>query len=332
MSATHVETGSETTSRPAFHLFEGYLTSHVLTALELASVLPDLEEGGVRPDASTEQGALVDASLRYLARRGLLEDDAGTFRLTELGRAVCRDKGYVVWLVGGYAEPLRHLDAFMLGRERYGTDVERDGRWVAGGTALIGRRDMVPPALELLERISFRRALDLGCGNARFLVNVCRKFGCDGLGVDVNAAACEEAVKLVEENGMSERVQIVQGDVRDLAAIPEMEQTDLVIASMLLHEISSLGRDEIVGFLSELVARLPAGAHLLALEAPPPRSDEAESERFTPEFTFVHALMRQSLLSRDSWRDVLEAGGFVVAEIADSAMPDGMLILARTPG
>src|SRR5919199_5201888 len=139
MSAMDAPVQPATPTRPAFDLFEGFMTSHVLAGLEMAGLLPDLEEAGVRPASRTEEDALVDASLRYLAQRGLAEEEAGAYRLTELGRSVCRDKGYIVWLVGGYGETLRHLDSFLLGRERYGDDVERDGRWVAGGAAMLGR-------------------------------------------------------------------------------------------------------------------------------------------------------------------------------------------------
>jgi SAM-dependent methyltransferase len=290
--------------------------------------LPALEAEGVRPAPGTEGGGLLAASLRYLEQRGLVEEEDGTYGLTELGRSICADKGYLVWLVGGYGEPLRHLDSFLAGRERYGIDVHRDGRWVAGGAALIGR-DVVPTALEALETISFRRVLDLGCGNARFLVTVCRRFGCVGVGVDISPEACAEAVKGVEEAGMSDRVQVVCGDASDVASIPEVEETDLVIAFFLLHEISSVSRRSIVRFLADLRRRLPAGAHLLAAEVPPARGDGDESELFTPEFDLVHAMMRQSLLSRDSWRDVLSEGGFTVREIADTTMPGGMVILAE---
>jgi 2-ketoarginine methyltransferase len=330
MSAAHATERAATRPRPAFDLFEGFMESHVLAALEMAGALSELEAEGIRPAAGTDQGALLAASLRYLEQRGLVEEDGGTYVLTERGRSVCADKGYLVWLVGGYGESLRHLESFLSGRERYGVDMERDGRWVAGGAALIGRKDVVPAALGLLETTSFRRALDLGCGNARFLVEVCRRFGCDGVGVDISPEACAEAVKRVDEAGMSDRVQIVCADANDVASIPEVEETDLVIAFFLLHEISSVARESIVRFLSDLGRRLPAQAHLLVAEVSPARGDAEEHELFTPEFDFVHAVMRQSLLSRDSWRDVLSDGGFAVREIADTTMPGAMVILAET--
>jgi SAM-dependent methyltransferase len=318
--------------RPAFDLFEGFAVTNVLASLEMAGLLNELETDGLRADAAgpaaPEQAALLEATLLYLAQRGLLSEDSGTYSLTDLGRAVCRDKGYLVWLAGGYAEPLRQLGAFLRGDKRYGIDHTRDGRWVAGGAALLGRLDVVPEAMRLLEGISFDHALDLGCGNARFLTAVCQTFGCSGVGVDVSPEACEEAVKVVEAAGVRDRVQIVLGDAVDLERIPQLSGTLLVITFFLLHEISSQSRSALVRFLSGMSSALPDGAHLLTAEVVPARPS-ATSERFTPEFTFVHSMMRQSLLTKSAWREALQEGGFFPQEMVDLDLPGGILILAQ---
>lgn len=299
----------------------------------MAGFLEDLEGNGIEPDSirrGTEEGALLEASLRYLAQRGLAHEESGIVKLSALGRDVCRDKGYLVWLAGGYGETLRRLDAFLLGEKRYGVDQARDGRWVAGGAALLGSRDVVPQAMRLLEEVAFDRALDLGCGNARFLLSVCKKFGCSGVGVDISPEACDEATKAVERVGLDERVRVLRGDATDLDEIPLVAETQLVVTFFLLHEISSDSRSALVEYLSELASRLPAGARLLVAEVLPPRHQVSTTERFTPEFDFVHAVMRQSLLSEDEWREALQEGGFIVREMVHLDMPGGVLILGQT--
>jgi 2-ketoarginine methyltransferase len=325
----------ELTPRPAFDLFEGFAVTMVLSSLHIAGFLDELEHDGLDVPAGGDgdglggDARLVRATLQYLARRGLVRRQGSTFELTELGRAVCRDKGYLVWISGGYAEPLRQLAAFLRAEKRYGLDHTRDGRWVANASALIGAFDVVPHALKLLETISFERALDLGCGNARFLTKVCEAFGCAGVGVDISPAACEEALGTVSSAGLGDQIQVVEGDVLDIEAIPLPAKTDLVTAFFLLHEISSVSRAALVDFLERLGSRLPAGAYLLAAEAEPPRTTEAAGERFTPEFTFVHAMMRQALLPAEAWREALADGGFTVERLIKDDMPGGMLILAR---
>src|SRR5579859_5326398 len=95
--------------RPAFDLFEGYALGSVMAALEMAGLLEALEGEGLPaggPGGNQPSSALLEASLRYLVRRGLVEAAEGGHRLSEAGREVCRDKGYLLWLVGGYGQPL----------------------------------------------------------------------------------------------------------------------------------------------------------------------------------------------------------------------------------
>lgn len=323
----------EAGSRPGFDFFEGFMVTALLASLEMAGLLNALESEGIEPDPArqpkTEDAALLEATLRYLAQRGLAVEEAGVFNLTDLGRSVCRDKGYLVWMSGGYAEPLRHLGAFLRGEKRYGIDHTRDGRWVAGGAALLGRQDVVPEAMELLEAVSFDRVLDLGCGNARFLISVCDRFGSSGVGVDISREACEAAAEAIAAAGLEDRIDIVLGDAIDLDSVPRLDATHLVVTFFLLHEISSQSRDALIRFLSDMASRLPAGAHLLTAEVEPAGQRNGATERFTPEFTFVHAMMRQSLLREQDWRDAFAEGGFEIRKVVRPNLPGGLLLLAR---
>lgn len=330
--ATNVDTGASP-DRRAFDLFEGYAVSSVLAGLEMSGLLADLEGDGIARSRleswDSEKGALFGASLRYLAEREILRQDADRYVLTDYGRAVCQDKGYLVWLVGGYGEPLRRLDAFLSGEKRYGPDHPRDGRWVADGAAMLGRTDVVPYALDLLNTVTFDNVLDLGCGNAKFLLTVCERFGARGIGVDISPEACAVADETIRAAGHSDRVRVVQGDAGDLSTISGLENVQLVVSLFLLHEILARGQAVLVRYLRDLAARLPRGAFLLVAEVEPP-SAGGEPQRFTPEFTFVHALMRQTLLSADEWRDALLEGGFRVRQVVRDRMPSGVLLLAES--
>ncbi len=318
--------------RVAFDWFEGFMVTSVFAALEMSGLLELLEGPGIEGDTlgEDEASALLHASLLYLVQRGLLEVQTNRFELTALGQRLCEDKGYLVWLSGGYGEPLHYLAEFLLGRCRYGVEHKRDGRWVATGTALAGAADIVPHATAMLAELSFRRVLDLGCGNARFLISVCERFGCSGVGVDIDPAACDEARRELSASAVAERVSIVMGDAVELEQIA-LEETDLVLSFFLLHEIFSISRATLVGVLEGMASRLPHGAHVLVAEMEPPRQRNGHNERFTPEFALVHSLMRQKLLRELAWREVLSEGGFVVERVVRPRTPGGLLLLAR-PG
>jgi SAM-dependent methyltransferase len=325
-------TPSQDDQRPAFALIEGYMVASVLAGLEMAGLLERLEADGLDEQADeardAEPSSLLQAAFCYLLQRGVLTRRDGRLKLSPFGLQACADKGYLVWLNGGYGAPLRELDAFFEGRSRYGQGSVRDGRWVAIGSALLGARDVAPEAMTLLEGLAFRKVLDLGCGNGRFLISVCDRFGCDGVGIDISPEACEEARQAAIIAGHEKRVRFELGDAASLEAAP-LERTELVIAFFLLHEIYSIGRGTLVKLLREMAERMPPGAHLLAAEVEPAPQQPLKGALFTPEFTFMHKLMRQTLIPEPTWREVLAEGGFEVAKVIRPRMPGGLLLLAQ---
>lgn len=316
-----------TTTRPVFELFEGFALTSVLASLERAGLLARLEGGGVPADPSEGRDGLPLATLRYLAQREMVEEVDGTFTLSERGREVCRDKGYLVWLQGGYGHVLAALGDFSTGAQRYGSDVIRDGRWVADGSALIGRDDVSPHATAVLETIDFSHVVDLGCGNARFLIAAANRFGVSGVGVDLAPEACEDAEHAIAAADLSDRVTVRCGDAGDLDAIPELADADLAVAFFLLHEIFEHGRDALMDYLKKLGGIMPKGAHMLVAEVQP--ASGAPDERWRPEFTLLHAIMRQQLLTADGWHDAFVEAGWSRHEVRELGLPGAVLLLYR---
>jgi SAM-dependent methyltransferase len=320
--------------RPVFELFEGFALASVLASLDEAGLLDALEAGPVgidsAPDGVPDADGLLPAALRYLAQRELTEERDGAFALTEHGRAVVRDKGYLVWLQGGYGHVLAGLGDFIRGTRRYGSDVERAGRWVAEGSALIGREDVAPYAVEVLSGIDFKRVVDLGCGNARFLIGAAQRFGVTGVGVDLSPEACEDAATTIADADLTGKVVVRCGDAGDLDAIPELAEADLVVAHFLLHEIFEHGKEALIGYLTKLGQIMPAGAHMLVAEVQP--ASGAHDERWRPEFTLLHAIMRQELLDADGWHEAFIAAGWSRHEVRELGLPGAILLLYRNEG
>lgn len=317
-----------TTTRPVFELFEGFALTSVLASLERAGLLARLEGGGVPADLEsdpTRPDGLPLATLRYLAQRGIAEESDGVFTLSPRGREICKDKGYLVWLQGGYGHVLAALGDFSTGTRTYGSDVIRDGRWVADGSALIGRDDVAPHATSVLEGIDFSHVVDLGCGNARFLIAAANRFGVTGVGVDLAPEACEDAEHAIAAADLADRVTVRCGDAGDLDAIPELAGADLAVAFFLLHEIFEHGRDALTAYLTRLGGIMPAGAHMLVAEVQP--ASGAQDERWRPEFTLLHAIMRQQLLTAEGWHEVFAEAGWARKDVRELGLPGAVLLL-----
>lgn len=314
--------------RPVFELFEGFALATVLASLERAGLLAALEDGAVEGQRAGDADGLWPATLRYLAQRELVEPHAdGTFALTARGRAIVKDKGYLVWLQGGYGHVLDALGDLINGARSYGADVERAGRWVADGSALIGRDDVAPYAVEILKTIDFARVVDLGCGNARFLIGAAQGFGVSGVGVDLSPEACKDAARMIDAAGLTGKVVVRCGDAADLDAIPELADADLAVAHFLLHEIFEQGREALIAYLTKLAAIMPRGAHMLVAEVQP--ASGAPDERWRPEFTLLHAIMRQDLLDADGWHDAFTAAGWSRHEVRELGLPGAIMLLYR---
>jgi SAM-dependent methyltransferase len=318
---------SVTVQRPVFELFEGFALASVLSSLERAGLLARLEEGPVAADPAEGVDGLPLATWRYLAERGLVEEHDGAYDLTAHGAAICRDKGYLVWLQGGYGTVLAELGDYATGAKRYGSDTIRDGRWVADGSALIGRDDVAPHATALLETIDFSHVVDLGCGTARFLIGAAQRFGVTGFGIDLAPEAVEDAQQAIADAGLTGTVTVRCGDAGDLAAIPEVESADLVVAHFLLHEIFEHGRDALIAYLRTLGETMPPGGHMLVAEVQP--ATGAQDERWQPEFTLLHAIMRQELLDADGWHEAFTTAGWTRCEVRELGLPGAIALLYR---
>jgi SAM-dependent methyltransferase len=316
--------------RPVFELFEGFALASVLSSLQQEGLLERLQAGPVPADAGEGADGLPLATLRYLAQRGIATERDGRFALTPRGEAICREVGYLVWLQGGYGHVLANLGAFSTGALTYGADVTRAGRWVATGSALIGRDDVAPHATSVLERIQFSHVVDLGCGNARFLIAAAQRFGVTGFGIDLAPEACADATEAIAQAGLTGRVSVRCGDAGDLSAIPELREADLVVAFFLLHEIFEHGREALVSYLRTLAATMPAGAHMLVAEVQP--ASGAPDERWRPEFTLLHAVMRQQLLTAQGWHEAFEASGWQRREVRELGLPGAVLLLYENAG
>jgi len=315
--------------RPVFELFEGFALASVLASLDESGLLAELEAGPISaaPAGIADPDGLMPATLRYLAQRELVQERDGAFALTARGEAVVKDKGYLVWLQGGYGHVLAGLGDFVTGARRYGTDVERAGRWVAEGSALIGRDDVAPYAVEVLSGIDFSHVVDLGCGNARFLIGAAQRFGVSGVGVDLSPEACEDAAHRIAEADLAGKVVVRCGDAGDLDAIPELRDADLAVAHFLLHEIFEHGRTALIDYLRKLGQLMPKGAHMLVAEVQP--ASGAPDERWRPEFTLLHAIMRQELLDADGWHQAFTAAGWSRHEVRELGLPGAILLLYR---
>jgi ubiquinone/menaquinone biosynthesis C-methylase UbiE len=126
----------------------------------------------------------------------------------------------------------------------------------------------LPGAAEALQRGG--RALDVGCGAGRVSLNLAKAFPqARFTGVDPDAKSVELARAAAREQGLSARVEFVQGTAETL---PEDARYDLITLCDCLHDLVAPERT-----LAALRARLAAGGALFVME--PKAADKPEDNR-----------------------------------------------------
>eukprot|EP01041_Mallomonas_annulata_P004091 gene4091-8133_t len=77
--------------------------------------------------------------------------------------------------------------------------------------------DAVKIALGLLDLLPSDILYDLGCGDARLLIEGCKMFdsGPRCIGVEYDSALCERAIENIQANGLNERITIIHANVLD---------------------------------------------------------------------------------------------------------------------
>ena len=222
---------------------------------------------------------------------------------------VLDEKGQIIvevargWLdaVYGYEGYTTDLEPLLRKELVYDRDITRRARFVAKGRGHIENWVFMPMAIDALARGNRRRVLDLGCGDAAFLRNLCvANPSIRGVGIDMSATAIEDATNFVRDAGLAERIALAVVDIADLdGTTADVSEIDAATAFFVLHEVLYRGRDVLVNALRGFRSRFP-GVPLIAFEI----------DRATPElmrrrqgmsiqYNLQHTLSHQTLVDSE---------------------------------
>jgi protein-L-isoaspartate O-methyltransferase len=73
---------------------------------------------------------------------------------------------------------------------------------------------VVERMLDLARLKSGETLYDLGCGDGRILVSAAKSYGARAVGVELSATLAQRARQLVDKEGLQDRVQIIERDMR----------------------------------------------------------------------------------------------------------------------
>lgn len=216
---------------------------------------------------------------------------------------VHRHQGYFLWLVRGYGEMLSQVGELARPELREPASRMRDGRAIATAGRDYGGKFVDRIVFALIDELHFEVLADLGCGSANRIIELARRYPAKRfIGVEVDAGAVDVARQAVRAAGLTDRVRIIQDDIRELRADPRYTQVDAVISFFLGHDLWP--RENCLATLAAIRDRLPNARNFLL-------SDTFRSHRrepapiFTQGFELTHAVMRQQIPTEYEWVDLV---------------------------
>jgi 2-ketoarginine methyltransferase len=261
------------------------------------------------------------ALLLFLKNEGVVEDRGGRFRLTARGRAFDEVRGWYTMLVGGYGGTFLQMGERLA---RGAPPATRDAARVGIGSCAISHHDAIPLTRSLMARVLPEsrpaRLLDLGCGNALYLVEFCKALpGIEAWGVEPSPDGYAAAARLVEQSGLASRIRLTQGDALDFLAggLDPAWRPDFIVLGFVLHEVlGQSGEDAVLRMLRGIVDRLPE-VHLVVIEVDH-RADDPQAMRhglalaYYNAYYLLHPFTQQRLETRAFWEALFARAGLDV--------------------
>ena len=249
----------------------------------------------------------VQILVDYLQELGLIRGSGDIYSLTTDGRLVTEDMVGVFDIAYAYQDVVHGLEAMARGEKVYGRELTRRLDYVAKGSGEIGRLFAFPMVAAELAQYRYRCALDLGCGAAVFLIDLCRRNpDLRAYGIDVAPEAISQGEAALVEAGLQARVQLFEGDIFNLTPLAErLHDVDVITSVYVLHEF----QERIPQVLEQIRAAFP-GVPLVMCEVIRHTPEQlAAQPGGVMEIQFFHELADQRLFTLEEWRAMFRQAG-----------------------
>jgi 2-ketoarginine methyltransferase len=285
----------------------------------------------------------LGALLTFLRNEGIVQLEEGVYQLTAAGRAYERFRPWYTMLVGGYGATFRELGPALY---EGSPPVGRDADAVGVGSCGISHFGAIPLTRYLMSRSSqpCRRLLDLGCGNALYLVEFCRAMPeIKAWGVEPSQTGYESAKRLVVDTGLGDRIELFNAGALEFIRKDDVPiNPDFTVLGFVLHEIlGQAGEAGVIEFLTALTTRFPA-LEIIVIEVDTHYEDPKMMRHSTAiayynSYCLLHPFTNQRLESAAYWEGMFARCGLEIVERksispnADSTgMEVGFLLRKRT--
>jgi len=301
----------------------GFFATRAIQALFNVGFLDRLSaEGRVDLSAFSREKGLDLRILRllcdYLYALHFLDKDGDRYSLGRHGRILTEVLRGTFDLMYAYEGLFHDLESLLRREKSYGREVKRREEFVGKGSGQSARLLPFPMAADLIKRNGFSKILDLGCGDGEFLISLVKgNSHFRGYGVDLSEEVVALAGRRLLQEGLTDRIQIMVGDLFNLREIREKVGVPHAATTFyVLHEFLWNGREAVIDLLRQFRKVFP-GVSLITCEI-----TQVQSEDFRKKPTAIlehhlfHDLSQQRVISREQWKRIfLESGLNLLEEL-----------------
>lgn len=322
-----------------FRSIKGYFVTKLVLEFIRLGLIKETQSGTAFSCASVAaehslDKELLESALNYLSVQGYYERQGeDRFRMTERGQALLPWVGYYLMIVGSYEPVFDHLGDVLKGTLVYDKNLGRNDMEVTLGVNQI-EDFFLEPFLNVVRPLQFSKVLDIGCGNANVLSSICSmRADIQGIGVDYDIVACNEARAKIERLGLSNRIDVLHMDAVDIDSIEKSRfaGVDLIVTMFFMHEIlKRRGRQGTAEYIRKLCSMLTNDGTFLFVEvAKMPAHSYRDDLLFVPEYELIHDFSNQRLASKDEWQAMLVEAGVEIVDVKPAGVCQAFAFVAK---
>lgn len=241
------------------------------------------------------------------------------------------DAGYLVWGLMSCAPLIAHAQAFSLDLSSSAEAHLRDGEHVARTSKWMGESDFYPHAENAILAARPGKIVDLGSGTCSLLMRCLQKLPeAKGVGIDINADACEKARIAIHNAEMDKRISVIRAPIQSLVQTPApLQGADVIHAGFVFHDLMPDEETTLDALLLTFRKTAPRGM-LIIVDAVPYAHGVGE-DAFSAAFTFLHShFMARQFLTEDGWKTKLSKAGYDTVAISRLGISGGRIFTARS--
>jgi len=263
----------------------------------------------------------LEGFLLYLKNENVISIIDKKVGLTPLGKELDSVRPWYTMLIGGYGKTFLEISE----KIPYGkSNASRDAGKVGIGSCGISHYDALPLTKSLLNKLPVppKSVLDLGCGNAYYLIELCKMFPkIKAYGVEPDYKGYIAALELVKQAGIEieNSVKLYNSDAIDFLNSKENCTPDVLILGFVLHEIlGQAGRESLRSFLLNVMERYP-DIYIVVIEVENKITEPATMKHglalayYNP-YYLLHYFTSQQLESDDFWKTLFDEVGLRIID------------------